>query len=137
MRNVLAVILGVATAGFVVMGVEAVGHSLYPPPVGLSMDTPEGVAAIKAYFADAPFMAIAVELLAWACGAAVGGVIAARAAVGRRPARFGTTVGLVLLLMGAMNMWMIPHPLWFMLAAPFACLISGRVGGQIGARGSR
>lgn len=131
MRNVLAVVLGVAVAGFVVMGVETLGHGLYPPPAGLSMDNPE---AIKAYVAGAPFLALAFVLVAWAAGALVGGAVAARLAAGRRPARHGTTVGLVLLLMGAMNMWMIPHPLWFMLAAPFACLIPGSLGGQAGAR---
>jgi hypothetical protein len=129
MRNVFAVIVGVATAGFVVMGVETLGHSLYPPPAGLSMDNPQ---AIEAYLANAPFLALAFVLIAWACGALVGGAVAARVAVGRRTARFGTTVGLVLLLMGAITMWSIKHPLWFMLAAPFACLIPGRIGGQLG-----
>lgn len=131
MRNVLAVIFGVATAGFVVRGVEMIGHSFYPPPVGLSPENPE---AIAAYMANAPFMAIAFVLLAWACGALVGGAVAARVAVGRRTARYGTTVGLVLLVMSAMILWTIPHPLWFVLSTPFACMIPGRIGGQLGAR---
>lgn len=129
MRNVLAVVLGVAAAGFVMMGVETVGHSLYPAPVGLSPDDPK---AIEEYVQNAPFLAIAFVLLAWAAAAFVGGAVAARLAVGRRTQRFGLIVGMVLLMGGAAQLWMIPHPAWFMLAAPFACLIPGMAGGRAG-----
>lgn len=131
MRNLLAVILGVIVAGFAVMGVESLGHSLYPPPAGLSPEDPK---AIAAYIKAAPFLALVFPLLAWATGAFAGGAIAAYAAAGRRTRRFGTIVGLIFLMMAAMTMWMIPHPLWFMLAAPFACLIPGWFGGLVGAR---
>lgn len=130
MRNVLAVVFGVAIAGFAVMGVELLGHAIYPPPQGLSPDDPK---AIEAYIAGAPFLAIAFVLFAWAVGAFVGGAVAARVAAGRWTRRYGVRVGLVLFVMAAMNMWMIPHPLWFMLAAPFACLIPGWLGGLVGA----
>ncbi len=130
MRNVLAVILGVVVAGLAIMGVESIGHSLYPPPAGFS---PDDLKAIEAYIASAPFMAIALVLIAWAVGAFVGGAVAARAAAGRRACRFGTRVGLVVFIMAVMNMWMIPHPLWFKLVAPFACLIPGWFGGHLGA----
>lgn len=129
MRNVLAVILGVAAAGFVMMGVETVGHSLYPAPPGLSPDDPR---AIEQYVANAPFLAIAFVLIAWASAAFVGGAVAARLAVGRRTQRFGFIVGLILFVGGVAQMWMIPHPTWFVLAAPFAFLIPGMAGGRAG-----
>lgn len=134
MRNLLAVILGVMVASVAVMGVESLGHSVYPPPPGISADDPRAVEVYASYIKTAPFLALVFPLLAWATGAFVGGAVAAYAAAGRRTCRFGTIVGLVFLIMGAMMMWMIPHPWWFMLAAPFACLIPGWFGGLVGAR---
>lgn len=133
MRNVLAVILGVAVAGFAVMGVESVGHAIYPPPAGLSPDNPHAYAA---YLARAPFLALAFGLVAWAVGAFVGGAVASKLAVGRRPRRFGVFVGLILLMLGALEMWRVEHPSWFALATPFACLIPAGFGGLVGARRS-
>ena len=133
MRNLLAVILGVMVASFAVTGVEALGHSLYPPPA-VSPDDPRAPEVYASYIKTAPFLALAFPLLAWSTGAFFGGAVAAYTAAGRRTCRFGTIVGLVFLIMGAMMMWVIPHPWWFMLAAPFACLIPGWFGGLVGAR---
>lgn len=133
MRNLLAVILGVMVAGIAAAGVESLGHSLYVPPA-VAADDPRAPEVYASYIKTAPFLALAFPLLAWAAGAFVGGAVAAYVAAGRRTCRFGTIVGLVFLIMGAMMMWMIPHPWWFMLAAPFACLIPGWFGGLVGAR---
>jgi hypothetical protein len=131
MRNLFAVALGLAVAVCAVMAVEVLGHSLYPPPVGLSMDDPKG---ISDYIAHAPVLALAFVLLAWAAGAFAGGAVAALVATGRRTQRFGLVVGAIVLAMGAMTLWMIPHPTWFIVATPFACLIPGWVGGLVGVR---
>lgn len=131
MRNVFAVLLGIAVAVFAVMAVEMLSHSVYPPPVGLSPDDPK---AISDYIAHAPALALAFVLLAWAAGAFSGGIVAAAVAAGRRPQRFGIFVGAIVLVMGALMLWMIPHPAWFILATPLACLIPGWFGGQLGAR---
>jgi hypothetical protein len=34
-RTILGMLAGVATAILVIMGIEALGHALYPPPAGL------------------------------------------------------------------------------------------------------
>lgn len=131
MRNLFAVALGLAVAVCAVMAVEVLGHSVYPPPVGLSLDDPK---AISDYIAGAPALALAVVLFAWAAGAFAGGTVAALVATGRRTQRFGLIIGAVVLVMGAMTLWMIPHPTWFILATPLACLIPGWYGGLVGAR---
>lgn len=130
MRNLFAVVLGVAVAVFAIMAVEMVGHSLYPPPANLKLDDPK---AIADYIARAPFLALALVPVAWAAGAFCGGTVASLVAAGRRPQRFGLVVGTVIFAASVMNLWMIPHPLWLVLAAPFACLIPGWFGGMVGA----
>ncbi|PCC70294.1 hypothetical protein SAMN02745121_03377 [Nannocystis exedens] len=131
MRNLFAVVLGVAVAVFAIMIVELIGHAVYPPPADLRLDDPK---AIRDYIEHAPFLALAFVPIAWAAGAFCGGAVAALAASGRRPQRFGVIVGAVLLVASAMNLWVIPHPAWLVLATPFACLIPGRIGGAVGAR---
>lgn len=113
------------------MAVEVVGHSLYPPPPGLSLDDLKG---FSDYVASAPILALAFVLLAWGAGAFTGGAVAALVATGRRTHRFGLLVGAIVLAMGAMTLWLIPHPTWYILATPFACLIPGWFGGLVGAR---
>jgi hypothetical protein len=129
MRNVFAVLLGIAVAVFAVMAVEMLGHSVYPPPADLSLDDPK---AISDYIAGAPLLALGFVLLAWAAGAFSGGAMAATVAAGRRPQRFGLIVGGIILVMAALTLCMAPHPGWFVLATPFACLIPGWLGGQLG-----
>lgn len=131
MRNVFAVALGLVVAVCAVMAVETLGHSFYPPPVGLSMDDPK---AISQYIADAPVLVLAFVLFAWAAGAFAGGAVAALVATGRRTQRFGFLVGAIILAMSAMTLWMISHPTWFILVTPFVCLIPGWLGGLLGAR---
>lgn len=131
MRNLFAVVLGIAVAVFAIMVVELIGHAIFPPPSSLRVDDPE---AIRAYIEQAPFLALAFVPIAWATGAFCGGAVAALVASGRRPQRFGVIVGIVLLVASAMNLWVIPHPMWLVLVAPFACLIPGRLGGALGAR---
>jgi len=131
MRNVFAVVFGVAVAVFAIMAVEMIGHALYPPPAHLRLDDPK---AIRDYVENAPFLALAFVPVAWAAGAFCGGAVAALLAAGRRTQRFGLMVGTVLLVASAMNLWVIPHPVWLILATPFACLIPGWFGGAVGAR---
>ncbi|MDC0722136.1 hypothetical protein [Nannocystis bainbridge] len=131
MRNLLAVVLGVVVAVLAISLVELVGHSLYPLPADLRLDDAR---AIRAYFADAPCLALAFVPLAWAAGAFCGGAMAAAAAAGRRTRRFGVVVGAVILVAAGMNLWAIPHPAWLVLVTPLACLLPGWLGGAVGAR---
>lgn len=131
MRNVLAVLLGIAAAGFAVMGVEMLGQVLFPPPAGLDPSDPR---AVEAYIAAAPFGALAWVLIAWAVGALAGSAVAAKIASGPRPQRQGILVGAILFVMAILNMFMIPHPLWFVALSPVACLLPALIGAMLGAR---
>lgn len=116
-RRILAGIAGIVAMLVTVMLVEAVGHTMFPPPPGTHLQDPE---ALKALMASMPLGALAMVVLGWLLGAAFGAMLAARLA---RPHGLGPAmaVGVAMLLASAATMLMIPHPLWmvlFGLAAP-------------------
>ena len=73
MRIVLGVIAGVVVAFLCVMGIEYVGHIVYPPPPGTDFDDPEQVAELMA---SAPTAALAFVAAAWFIGALLGAWVA-------------------------------------------------------------
>jgi hypothetical protein len=96
----------------VVMGIEIVGHLIFPPPPGLDASNPE---ALKAYMQTAPLAVLLFVFVAWCCGAFFGGWLAALIAR-RAPAVHALIVGGFILLSGVATMLSIPHPLWFWIA---------------------
>jgi hypothetical protein len=47
----------------------------------------------------------------------------------------GALIGTAVLALGALNMIVIPHPLWFMLLAVLLVVPAGWLGGDLAARG--
>lgn len=111
-RYVLATIAGVAAAGATVAVVEAIGHSVYPPPPGIDVNDPESIAQI---INTLPFGAVLFVVVAWVTGAFTGGLIATWIC---KPASAvpALLVGAAVLLATAATLFMIPHPLWMTLA---------------------
>ena len=128
MRRFLSVIAGVLLALAITYVIETVNSRIYPPPPGTVFSDPESV---KAMMAVMPKTALGVVLFGWALAALAGTWLAARLA---RPSGWPPlTVGIVLLAAAVMNMYMIPHPLWFWLIGvaiyPVATWIGARLGG--------
>lgn len=124
-RTILAVILGIVVAGLIVAGLEAIGHSLNPPPPGTDLSNPE---ALKALMASLPVTALVIVVLAWALGSIGGGFTAAKIS---RQHKFGAAlaVGIVMVLLVVSNFFLIPHPLWMMavgVLAPIPLALVGR-----------
>lgn len=120
-RTILGMLAGVATAILVIMGIEALGHALYPPPAGLDPGNPADVAAL---IAAAPTAALAFVLAAWLVGTFVGASVGAR--IARHPRAAAFLVALVVMTgVGAMIVKVPQHPQWlsalgFMLPLPIA-----------------
>lgn len=112
-RSFLAAFTGIIVAVAVVWGVEALGHVVYAPPADLDFNDAD---AMRAYIQTLPPGAFAFVLGGWLLGTLVGGWIAGRVAK-RRHLLFAGIVGAVILLAAAVNLWMIPHPAWFSIAA--------------------
>ncbi len=110
MRIVLGVVAGLAVAFLCVMGIEAIGHSLYPPPAGLDLTNP---ADVERLMAVAPVAALVFVVLAWFIGALLGAWTAN--AIARRGLAGWLVAGLVVVA-GVATMLMIPHPGWMWAA---------------------
>lgn len=127
-RKILAIIGGVIFAGLVVYAVQTLGHQVYPPPANL--DT-KNLEAMKAYTASLPMGALLFVLLSYVVGSFAGGWLAAKIA---RVAQMHVplTVGGVQLFFGIINLLMIPHPLWFVVASVLVFLPAAYLGGKLG-----
>lgn len=112
-RSLLGVLAGIAVAMVVVMVVELVGMKVYPLPAGVDATDPE---ALKALMPTLPLGSFLFVLVSWILGTGAGALAAQRVsnATTRAP---GLAVGAIILAFALYNMWVIPHPTWFMAAA--------------------
>ena len=117
-RNILAVIVGLAVGMAFNMFMVIVTTALYPMPEGVTFEDPEG---LEAYFAGLPLAAFLMVLLAHVGQAFLGGLVAA--AINRKSAMWvAMIVGLVSMLFGIANMMMMPHPAWMWVEMPLYLL---------------
>lgn len=135
LRNVLALIAGVAIGGAVNMGIILLSPSLIPPPAGVDVSDAASIAKSMHLFEPRhflmPFLAHALGTLA---GALAGYLIAAT-----HKRAIALAIGVVFLAGGISATFMIPAPVWFialdLVAAylPMAWLAS-RIGANVTAR---
>jgi hypothetical protein len=129
-RNVVAVVVGVAAGSVVNMGLVMVSGQVIAPPAGADVTTMEGLRSSLHLFEPRHFL---FPFLAHALGTLAGAVVAARLASTRRAA-LALVVGLVFLAGGVANTLMLPSPLWFTLADLFGAYIPmAWIGGRLGA----
>ena len=62
LRKILAVVLGVVAAVIIIIAIEALGHSIYPPPDNLDVANRE---AMEVYVASLPLAALLFVMTAW------------------------------------------------------------------------
>lgn len=108
-RSVLAVIAGLAAAMFFIVGTEAVGAVVYPPPPGVDLHDME---TCKAHVAKHPAYALVIGAAGWGLTMLAGTSVATRLGAGRHPAH-GILVGSILLTAAVFNMLMLPYPILF------------------------
>lgn len=114
-KKILAVLAGVLAGGLVIFLVERIAHSIYPPPEWLDPAKPETIAR---YVDEAPVATLLFVLLSWALGSLAGGITATLVCNDRKSV-YALTAGTLLLLLGIVNLIMIPHPPWFMAVTVF------------------
>jgi len=106
LRGLLAIVLGLVMFFVVVLAGEFLGMSIY----GIKVD-PNDPHSINDVIKTIPTRALVAVVLAWACGAFVGGWVAASLAPARKIA-FGLAIGVVGLLITIVNLVSLPHPVW-------------------------
>ena len=129
LRSVLAVLLGLAAAVVVMIGVESISHTLLPPP---SVDLND-MAAVRAVMAGLPAGMYVMVLIAWGFAALTGGLLAGRLAR-RAPLAHAAVIGGLLTVGGLANFVMLSHPLWVVIGGLLLFLPMALLGGRLGAR---
>ena len=123
-RNIAAGVVGIIVAFTLVLIVEKIGHAVYPIPEGLDFADP---VAMGEYMESVPLGALLFVAAAWLIGAA-GGTCAA-CAIGRaRPWIFAAVVGGLVFIAASVNLFMIPHPIWFSVLGLVGILIGAGLG---------
>lgn len=132
LRNILAVVAGIAIGGGVNMALILAGPTVIAPPAGVDMGNAESLAAAMHLFEPRHF---AVPFLAHAVGTGVGAIAAYLIAASHKAA-IAYAIGAAFLAGGVVASFMIPAPAWFialdLLAAylPMAWLAT-RIGARI------
>jgi hypothetical protein len=121
LRDIAAVVAGLAVSIAIIMVVQATGHALWPPPDGLDWNDTE---VIRTYTSQLPFLALLFPIASYFLGAFGGPFVACR--IGTvKPLVFVGIIGIVLLAFTIANLIQIPHPVWFSVLAVAAVVIGG------------
>ena len=126
-RNIISVIIGIATAGIVVYFIQSVSIALFPLPEDLD---PRDMNAMKEHVATLPPLAFVLVLLAHFFGALGGAAVGSKIASSHQ-FKLSMIIGTFMLIMGIINLFTIPHPLWFMVVDMFTYLPGAFIGYKI------
>ena len=110
-RNILAVLIGIAIGGAVNMGLILISGSIISPPNGADVTTMEGLKASMHLFEFKHFI---FPFLAHAFGTLSGAFLASWVAATYKYT-FSLSIGAFFLIGGIVNVFMLPSPLWFTL----------------------
>ena len=108
-KNILAVIAGLILGSAVNMGLVMISGSIIPPPEGADVTTMEGLKESIHLFQPKHFL---FPFLAHALGTLVGAFVAGLIAANKKMT-FALVVGILFLIGGIINTFMIPAPIWF------------------------
>ena len=108
-KNILAVIAGLILGSALNMGLVMISGSIIPPPEGADVTTMEGLKESIHLFQPKHFL---FPFLAHALGTLVGAFVAGLIAANKKMT-FALVVGILFLIGGIINTFMIPAPIWF------------------------
>ena len=127
-KKILAGVVGVIVAFVLVWLVQKVGHTVYPPPVDLDWQDTE---AVRTFIGTLPTGAFLFVIASYFIGAFCGTLAACKIAGSNRFV-FALIVGGLMLAATAMNLVMIPHPMWFSVLAIIAIVVAAWLGLKLG-----
>src|SRR5215475_7069014 len=111
LRNIFAVIIGLAVGGTVNMALIIVSPHVIAPPAGVDVSDPQSLSASMHLFEPKHFV---FPFLAHALGTLAGALVAFLVAASHRPV-FAYVIGAFFLLGGIAASLMIPAPAWFVI----------------------
>ena len=119
LRDIGAIVAGLIVAFGAIMGVQMIGHSIWPPPTDIDWNDVE---AARTYISQLPFLSLLFPIASYFVGAFAGPFVASKIGTAR-PMVFAGVIGLVLLAATIANLIQIPHPYWFAALALAAVLV--------------
>jgi uncharacterized protein YacL len=129
LRNAFALVAGLAVSFGVIVAVQMLGHSIWPPPDNLDRNDMD---AIRTYISQLPFLALLFPIASYFLGAIGGPLIACRIGTAQ-PIILVGIIGLILLAATIANLIQIPHPIWFSVLAVAAVIVGGWLALQLAA----
>jgi hypothetical protein len=131
-RKLFAVVAGLAVAAILVMLIQKLGHSLYPPPADLD---PADEEFMRDYVATLPWGPLAFVLASYIIATLAGGWTAVKTA-GESPLVFAGIVGLFVLTGAIMTVVAVPHPTWFIGTAIGGIFVAVLVAAKMASKGT-
>ena len=131
LRIVVSVVLGVIIGSVVNMGLIMISGKIIPPPAGADVTSMEGLKASMHLFEAKHFL---FPFLAHALGTLVGAFVA-RALAPDKSLVSGYIVGVLFLVGGIMNVFMLSAPMWYnVVDLVFAYLPAAWLGQKLAGR---
>lgn len=128
MKNILGVLAGIISAFILIFLVEKVGHSIFPVAENIDFGDKE---AMKKIIDTMSFGALLTVIIAYAIGSFGGGFVCALISENNK-IRYSVITGIILLIFGLINLFMIPHPVWFMIVNVLVYIPFAFFGGKSG-----
>jgi hypothetical protein len=129
-RNILAAIAGIITGSLVNGGLITISGAVIPPPPGVDVTDMESLKASMHLFEPKHFI---FPFLAHALGTLVGAFVASSLAASNRM-KFAVGVGVLFLIGGITNSFLLPAPAWFIAVELIGAYIPmGWLGGKLAA----
>ncbi|WP_251358348.1 hypothetical protein [Kangiella sp. TOML190] len=126
-KQILAVVVALVVAGLVIMGIESINMARFPWPENLSVEDKK---AFAAYVKGLPISALVTVLIAHITGAFVAGFLSSKIAAANK-LTLALICGAILLLGAIVNIFMIPHPGWFMVVNLLTIVPAAILGGKL------
>ena len=120
MRKAAGLIVGVVVAIGLIAAVQLFSHTVYPPPTNVDFSNEDDA---RRMLATAPPGSLLFVVGAYVTGVFGGGLIAGLIAR-ETPALFAWAVGGFVLTGAIVNMYAIPHPLWFSILSVIGIVVS-------------
>ena len=132
-KKILAGVVGVITAIALVSVIQRIGHAIWPPPADLDFGNTD---VMRAYVDTLPLGAMLTVAVSWFVGS-LGGTFAACKFGTARPLIYVLVVGGMMFAGAAINLTVIPHPVWFSILGLVGILLGAWLGMKLGTREAR
>lgn len=129
LKTILGIVVGIIVGIFIITVVQGVGHHLYGiADPNIDLEDPE---AVKEMLANLPLAALLFVPLAYTLGSFIAGFISTLISERRYKHWPAIISGGVLLLLGIINLFQLPHPTWLAVVIVIVFLPSAFLGYKV------